>query len=144
MQPVGCSLLLYTPRLKDPWPRWDLPLLTSPGWHGDRCDCPTPRHVTTRPNSAARAKELTWGNKGVAANGLTSKNIIPKINDDPRRTCLMSPVESRHRHFVEMLTSDPIWCSQSVGRILYRSLSKWLTQGEKKINNQIYIPLTYD
>ena len=39
----------------------------------------------TRPNSAARAKELTWGNKGVAANGLTNTNeILPTTNDEPR------------------------------------------------------------
>jgi hypothetical protein len=40
---------------------------------------------TTRPNSAARAKEL-GENKGVADNGLTNTNehILPTTNDDPR------------------------------------------------------------
>jgi hypothetical protein len=40
---------------------------------------------TTRPNSAARAKELRE-NKGVADNGLTNtnNNILPTTNDDPR------------------------------------------------------------
>jgi hypothetical protein len=39
---------------------------------------------TTKPNSAARAKELE-ANKGVADNGLTNTNehILPTTNDDP-------------------------------------------------------------
>jgi hypothetical protein len=39
---------------------------------------------TTRPNSAARAKEL-GENKGVAANGLTNTNTLPTTN--PLLTC---------------------------------------------------------
>ena len=35
MQLISCSSTLYSPCPKDPRPRWDLPLLTSPGWHGD-------------------------------------------------------------------------------------------------------------
>ena len=35
MQLVSCSSTFYSPCPKDPRPKWDLPLLTSPGWHGD-------------------------------------------------------------------------------------------------------------
>ena len=35
MQLVSCSSTFYTPCPKDPRPKWDLPLLTSPGWHDD-------------------------------------------------------------------------------------------------------------
>ncbi len=92
----------YASCLKDPWPRWNLPLLTSPGWQGETMvHCLynrlalrqslglatfRPRGMkSTRPTSAARAKEL-GENKGVADNGLTNtnNNILTTTNDDPR------------------------------------------------------------
>jgi len=64
--------------------------LTAPyGEIWGRCDVFDPMAHRPRDRTVrARAKELTWDDKRVAANGLTihTKKTIPTIKDVPRRT----------------------------------------------------------